>query len=73
LTFELSLFRFRFHALEPLGEELHQFPLFPALLKFPFVFRLPPGKPAVNAATGVQATHVGGSGLPDDVALGHQP
>ena len=75
LTFSLLLFRFRFHALEPLDEELHQFPLFPALLKFPLLLRLPPGKPAANAATHVQATRpVGrGSGLPDDVARRTKP
>ena len=37
--------RFRFHALDPLGEELHQYPLLPALLKYPWWLRKPPGKP----------------------------
>jgi hypothetical protein len=32
-------------AFPPLGDELHQLPLFPRLLKFPLLFRLPAGKP----------------------------
>lgn len=41
----LLLFKFRFQALPPLGDELHQLPLLPALLKLPLLLlRLPPGR-----------------------------
>ena len=56
LTVELPEFKLRLHALEPEGDDDHQLPFEPTLLRVPEVLRLPAGKNKQTLAASLKVT-----------------